>query len=63
VNRFKDLMGALKDRSADDERLKRVLDDLAVVESLERDGQDDRSSQKFRLPYSSDPRPIDEPWN
>ncbi len=63
MNKFKDLIGALRERGDGDEMLKKVISDLEALNALERNVPKDKSDQSFRLPYSSDPKPIEEAWN
>lgn len=59
MNRFEDMLSALKNRGERDDVLQKVLSQL---ESLGPDSADDRSAATVRLPYSSDPTPIEDAW-
>jgi hypothetical protein len=63
MNKFKDLIGVLRDRADADELVKKVISDLETLETLDRVNRDERRAQEFRLPYSSDPKPIEEAWS
>ena len=60
MNRFTDLVKALKERASGDERLKKLLPELDALDPAPRE---ETPEQAFRLPYSSEPKPIEEPWN
>ncbi|HVZ70534.1 MAG TPA: hypothetical protein VG891_13815 [Rhizomicrobium sp.] len=57
MNRFSDLLEALKGRPGDDafKKLLEAVDKLEAESAVERE-------PLLKLPYSSNPTPIDEPW-
>lgn len=59
MNRFEDMLSALKNRGAQDDKLQKVLSEL---ETIGPDAADDRGAPVVRLPYSSDPAPIEDAW-
>jgi hypothetical protein len=58
MNRFAKLIGALKQRPVNDQ-FKKSLESLDKVDVIERD---DDSAHEFYLPYSSEPKSLDERW-
>ena len=60
MNRFEDLMEALKARGKEDDQLRKLLPEL---DSLDPIAPIARREGSFRLPYSSDPVPIEEAWS
>jgi len=59
MNRFAELIEKLKERAAEDEHLKATIEEPEASEKDVNHGKE----HGFRLPYSSDPRPIEKPWN
>jgi len=61
MNKFAQLVEALKSRAEGDEALKKLLPDTDAVDPPRT--AEDVPEQAFRLPYSSEPKPVEEPWN
>jgi hypothetical protein len=61
MNRFVELIQKFKEQSSDeDQRLLETLDDIKEpAPEVSTNG----TEHGLRLPYSSDPRPIEESWN
>lgn len=59
MNRFKDIIDDIRKRAAkEDIPASPVSQDIEEVP-----GANQEEKQTFRLPYSSEPRPIEGPWN
>jgi hypothetical protein len=60
MNKFHDMMEKIRKRADDDRQLKDLLAELDEIDRLADGGP--KEEAKYRLPYSSDPKPIEEPW-
>ena len=58
MNRFKKLIDELRERVARDDSGAVVTDD-----DIGEDRENGENVPRFRLPYSSDPEPIEKAWN
>ncbi|MEZ5785832.1 MAG: hypothetical protein R3D62_04975 [Xanthobacteraceae bacterium] len=60
MNKFHDMLEKIRKRAVEDNNIKDLLAELDETDKL---GEGlSREETRYRLPYSSDPRPIEEPW-
>jgi hypothetical protein len=58
MNRFAEVMDSLRKRAAS-EKMMKMLEGLEILNDIP---EGDGKKPHVRLPYSSDPRPSEEPW-
>lgn len=60
MNRFRELMDDVRQRARANDATRHLVGEVETVEP-QAEKADDKEPD-FRMPYSSDPQPLEEPW-